>query len=228
MSRVLIVGGYGAVGREAGRELALAGMEVVLAGRNPDRATPVPGTRLLRVDVTDGDQLAAALDGADAVLMCAEQDNARVARACFERGVHYLDVTASPEVVSQVEQLHDLAAGRGAVGVLSVGLAPGVTNLLARQVAPGPMRIGVVLGSDRFAVKVESATAGAWLTGRGQSRATGLVAALLVDRLASLPPGVRHVDELVDAAEFVSELGSYGFQAGFVASITPGSTYWTG
>lgn len=337
--RIVIFGGYGAVGREAAAELAADGREVVLAGRNPHKARTVPGTRLVRADLADATQVAAALDGAYAVLMCAETGNADLARSCFERGVHYLDVTASAEILAAIEKCDTVAEEHGAVGVLSLGLAPGVTNLLARHVAertrqalpegeppqdaPAPareLRIGVLLGSgeahgpaavrwtldslgvldgswqmpfpgrrrtvhrfpfsdqftlprtlgvdrittglaldsrpltallaaarrpwparimrsgavesllgrvhigsDRFVVQVDSGVpaglgpdaeplAAARFSGRLQGRVTGLAAALMIRRLDELPSGVRHIEELVEPADFLAELAGHGFE----------------
>ncbi|GAA3470556.1 saccharopine dehydrogenase NADP-binding domain-containing protein [Nonomuraea roseola] len=97
MTTILILGGYGAVGREAAQALTShPGTNVIVAGRNPDKVPPIPATTAMRVDAADPADLAKALDGVDTVLMCAEIDNARVARACVERGIHYVDVTASP------------------------------------------------------------------------------------------------------------------------------------
>ncbi|WP_067548733.1 MFS transporter [Nocardia crassostreae] len=390
--RIVILGGYGTVGREAAALLLAGGANVVLAGRDPAKAVPMPGATLAQVDCADPTQVAAILDGVpgttqstatmrgststphddpsrtrgssapprgdtrathsyadgardgtsgthkdvggqhermteqhdraggqhervDAVLMCAESHNGAVARACFERGIHYLDVTASRAVITEVEALHEVAVANNAVGVLSVGLIPGVSNLLARMVierSPGAeIRIGALLGSgeahrraairwtldglgslsgswrmtfpqgrrtvhrfpfsdqytlpatlggtgvrtglaldsrpltallaaarrpalgrlmrgrvaeaalarvhvgsDRFAVKVESDSAGAWFTGRRQSRATGVVAALLAERVHRFPPGVRHIEQLVDPVEFLADLHRHGFTAG--------------
>ncbi|MCP2293000.1 saccharopine dehydrogenase NADP-binding domain-containing protein [Nocardia amikacinitolerans] len=148
---VVILGGYGAVGREAAAALVAAGQRVRLVGRRPERARAVDGAEMVRADIADDRQLAEVLDDASVVLMCAELDNARVARACFERGVHYLDVSASHGVLGGIEELDDLAVAHDAVGVLSVGLIPGVSNLLARRVVEvsggRTVRIGAVLGS---------------------------------------------------------------------------------
>ncbi|MBC9712488.1 saccharopine dehydrogenase NADP-binding domain-containing protein [Streptomyces sp. TRM66268-LWL] len=306
MKRIVLIGGYGAVGREAAALLTrwYPG-SVVVAGRNP-RA--LPGTSALRLDLDDPADLGRALDGADVVVLCVDHDNAAVARACFERGIHYVDVSADHERLLAVERLHDLAVEHGASGVLSVGLAPGITNLLARQVTGHEVRIGVLLGSgeahgpaalawtldglagmgrpwrmpfpapygrrkvygfpfsdqyslprtseavdvrtgmcldsramtavlaaarlpglarllaaapvrrallallgrvhlgsDGFAVTARSAYDSASFTGRRQSRTTGVVAALAVRELASLPPGVRHLDACVDPAPFLTE-----------------------
>ncbi|GAA3137611.1 hypothetical protein GCM10010466_30650 [Planomonospora alba] len=314
---VLILGGYGAVGREAAAALT-ADATVIVAGRDPDRARPVPGAVAMRVDATDPAGLAGALEGVGAVLMCAETGDARVARACLERGIGYVDVSASRHVLAAIRELDGLAVERGATAVLSVGLVPGVTNLLARICAERSpardLRIGVLLGSgerhgpaalawtldglgglggswtmrfpppygertvhrfpfsdqytlpgtlgaasvrtglcldsrlatgllaaagrpavagllrrpavrglllralggirpggDGFAVTVRSGTAQAAFSGRRQSRATGRAAALLVRRLPALPPGVRHIEQLVDPVAFLTELAAGGF-----------------
>lgn len=316
---VLILGGYGAVGREAAAALAgHPGTTVIAAGRHPGRARPVAGATAMRVDAADPADLARALDGVDTVLMCAETDNARVARACLERGIGYVDVSASHHLLADVRDLDGLATQRGATAALSVGLVPGVTNLLARVCAERSpareLRIGVLLGSgeqhgpaamawtvdglgrldgswtmsfpppygertvhrfpfsdqytlpgtldvpsvstglcldsrlttgllaaagrpvaarllrrprvrglllgllgrvhlggDGFAVAVTSGTVGAAFTGRLQSRATGRAAALMVRHLPALPPGVRHIEQLVDPVTFLTELAADGF-----------------
>ncbi|GGS68781.1 hypothetical protein GCM10010156_29650 [Planobispora rosea] len=152
MSTILVLGGYGAVGREAATALTeRPGMTVIVAGRDPGRARPVPGTTALRVDVSDPAGLDRALEGVDTVLMCVEPGNVAVARACLERGIDYVDVSASRHLLTGIQELDGLAAERGATAALSVGLVPGVTNLLARICAgrsPGrDLRIGVLLGS---------------------------------------------------------------------------------
>ncbi|MFC7713476.1 saccharopine dehydrogenase NADP-binding domain-containing protein [Nonomuraea recticatena] len=88
MGAILVLGGYGAVGRQAAAALVRdgPGRSVIVAGRDPSAARPVPGTTAMRVDASDAAGLAGALEGVEAVLMCAELDNAAVARACLERG----------------------------------------------------------------------------------------------------------------------------------------------
>ncbi|MGN9839705.1 saccharopine dehydrogenase NADP-binding domain-containing protein [Nonomuraea sp. H19] len=170
MNTILILGGYGAVGREAAAALTgRPGTNVIVAGRNPDKAPPVPGTTAMRVDAADPADLSRALDGAGTVLMCAEIDNVRVARACVERGIHYVDVTASHHLLAGLQRLDGPARERGATLALSVGLIPGVTNLLARVCAERSgspdLLIGALLGSG----EAHGPAALAWtLDGLGQ------------------------------------------------------------
>lgn len=144
MNRVVVLGGYGAVGREVVAGLRGHVPEIVVAGRDLAKARTVNGAIPMRVDLRrDGVE---GLD-ADAVVMCAETENVRVAEQCLRRGVHYVDVSASYEVLSGIEKLHGLAASAGATAVLSVGLAPGVTNLLAAGFGGADTEIGVLLGA---------------------------------------------------------------------------------
>lgn len=320
MDRIAVFGGYGAVGRAAAAALVrlLPEAQITVVGRHPDRARPVPGTTAVRADVTTAADRDRVLRDTDTVLMCAEADNVGVARACLERGIHYLDICADHRLLARIEGFDGLARDHGARAVLSVGLAPGVTNLLAAycvgRSTVSEVRIGVLLGAgeqhgpaavrwtldglgrlegtwrmrfpaphgnrtvhrfpfpdqytlrrtlgvrraetglcldsraatgvlaaarwpgvsgvlrrpkvgdvlvsalartrvggDGFAVSVRSGAVRAGVSGRGQSRATGLMAALLVSRLAASAPGVRHVEQVVDPAEFLTALADHGF-----------------
>ena len=63
--------------------------------------------------------------------MCIDQSNTKFVEACLLRGIHYVDISASYKFLSQVELLSQLAIENKSSVVLSVGLAPGVTNLLS-------------------------------------------------------------------------------------------------
>lgn len=135
---IVVLGGYGAVGGGVARTLAtwFPG-EVVVAGRDGDRAAAFAaasgGTIAARkADVTRRADVDRVLDGARVVVMCVERANAAVARACLRRGIHYVDISATDAVLSAVASLDGIARAHAATAVLSVGLAPGLTNLLAR------------------------------------------------------------------------------------------------
>ncbi|MFC9997470.1 hypothetical protein [Nocardia sp. NPDC127526] len=114
-----------------------------------------------------------------------------------------------------------ILGGYGTVGREAATRRPGIGRLMrGRAVEAALARVHV--GSDRFALKVESDVAGAWFTGRRQSRATGLVAALLAERVHRFPPGVRHIEQLVEPVEFLAELHRYGFTAGSDTGNTSG------
>jgi NAD(P)-dependent dehydrogenase (short-subunit alcohol dehydrogenase family) len=133
------VGGYGAVGRAVALTLAQhLDARVVVAGRDERRAREL--ARLApealiprRFDVDRADDVERLPEQAAVVVMCVERGNEAVARACLERGVHVVDVGASVPTLTAIERLGDVAERGGAAAVLSVGLAPGLTNLLARR-----------------------------------------------------------------------------------------------
>jgi short subunit dehydrogenase-like uncharacterized protein len=81
----------------------------------------------------DGD----ALDLGDVswVVVCIDQDDSRFAARCLASGVNYIDITARESSIAAFERLDSLARKIGSTGVLSVGVCPGLTNLLAAYAA---------------------------------------------------------------------------------------------
>jgi len=136
---VVVVGGYGAVGHATADMLAewFPG-RVVVAGRDPARAARAAdaiggGTTWRQVDVTSAADRAQLSADAALVVMAVERANVAVAREAVRRGVHYVDVTASPQLLRPLTDLDQLAVRTGSTVVLSVGVAPGLTNLLADE-----------------------------------------------------------------------------------------------
>ncbi|GAA4931490.1 hypothetical protein GCM10023237_62030 [Streptomyces coeruleoprunus] len=175
--RVLVVGGYGAVG---------ATVTATLDGWFPGRA--VPGGRDaararrhggVRVDVTDPAAFRRTLEDLGdvaAVVLCVEPPDTRIARLCLDHGIHLVDVGATPALLDGVAALHGLAAGTGATAVLSVGVAPGLTNLLAARAHEA------VGGADRLDLTV--------LLGSGERHGADAVR-WTVEGLAAPTGGVR-------------------------------------
>ncbi|MFI2720771.1 saccharopine dehydrogenase NADP-binding domain-containing protein [Streptomyces collinus] len=132
--RVLVVGGYGAVGAVVTATLAawFPG-RVVPGGRDEVKARRLGG---VRVDVADPEGFVQALDelgDVAAVVLCVEPPDAGIARTCLERGIDLVDIGATLRLLDAVADLHDVAVAADATAVLSVGVAPGLTNLLARR-----------------------------------------------------------------------------------------------
>ncbi|MEU6485104.1 saccharopine dehydrogenase [Streptomyces sp. NPDC046887] len=130
-SRVLVVGGHGAVG---------SAVVAALDGWLPGRVLAGGRGRGVRVDVTDPEAFGRTLGELGegpaplgAVVMCVEPPDSGAARACLERGVGVVDVGATPALLDGVAGLDGVARRAGATAVLSVGVAPGLTNLLARR-----------------------------------------------------------------------------------------------
>ncbi|WP_158632228.1 saccharopine dehydrogenase NADP-binding domain-containing protein [Micromonospora sp. Llam0] len=136
---VVVVGGYGAVGHATAEMLAewFPG-RVLVAGRDPARAARAAdaigrGTTWRQVDVTSAADRARLSADAALVVMAVERANVAVAQEAVRRGVHYVDVTASPQLLRPLTDLDQLAVRTGSTVALSVGVAPGLTNLLADE-----------------------------------------------------------------------------------------------
>ncbi|WP_330231729.1 hypothetical protein OHA40_04070 [Nocardia sp. NBC_00508] len=139
MRNVLVLGGYGAVGVHLVAELRATGVNVIAAGRDAARADLV-------MDLTDPglEAYTAALSGTDVVVNASGAENPRLAALAGAHGVAFVDVTATTDYVAELERLTPAAAV-----IVNVGLAPGLTNLLAaavHRVSPGPIDLAVLLG----------------------------------------------------------------------------------
>ena len=150
--RVLVLGGYGAVGAPTVAALRAAGHDCVVAGRDPRKAERV-------VDLAEPGLLGyqEALRAVDAVVNASGAEDPSLVTAATGQGVAFVEPTATPGYVSRIEQLEPRAPV-----LLSVGLAPGLTNLLAADL-PGkkPIELGVVLGAGER----HGAAATAWSLG---------------------------------------------------------------
>ena len=133
---VIVVGGYGQVGRQVTLSLALGYPDrIVIAGRDLFRAQASAaaigrGTRALHLDADHPDRT--ALTGADVVIACAGHTTSALAQAAISVGAHYADVTADLDVILAVKAMDQLARRKQVSAVVSIGLAPGFTNLLAK------------------------------------------------------------------------------------------------
>jgi len=134
----LVLGGYGAVGGRIVAQLRAGGGVAFAAGRDPARADRV-------VNLAEAGSLRAALSGVDVVVNAAGVEDPAVAAVVTGHGAALVDITASSGYVAALERL-----GPPRPVLLSVGLAPGLTNLLAAAVhaaAPGPVDLAVLLGA---------------------------------------------------------------------------------
>jgi saccharopine dehydrogenase (NAD+, L-lysine forming) len=137
--KILIIGGYGNVGRIIATELCrqFPG-QVIVAGRNYQKAKEFSlelGQQIIPMvldisHISANDEL---LDDVGIVIMCLDQENIEFVQQCIQRGIHYIDLSASYHILFKIEELNKDAQKAGATAVLSVGLAPGLTNLLTKH-----------------------------------------------------------------------------------------------
>ncbi|MBI3890258.1 MAG: saccharopine dehydrogenase NADP-binding domain-containing protein [Candidatus Wallbacteria bacterium] len=138
--KILVLGGAGAMGTEACRDLATTSgfEEIVIAdidlARVEKLAVSLGGGRVkpLKCDVTDHQAMVALMSGFGTVLNCTTYHfGLGLTRAAIEARAHYLDLGGLYNTPKQLE-LTASAAGAGVAIVLGCGATPGVTNLMAR------------------------------------------------------------------------------------------------
>ena len=135
---VLVLGGYGAVGSGIVGGLRGDGRLALAAGRDPARADTV-------IDIADKDSYRQAIVDTDIVVNASGVEDPELARIATTAGLAFVDITATIGYVEALEQLDPPAPL-----LVSVGLAPGLTNLLAVAASnhvPGPIDLAVVLGA---------------------------------------------------------------------------------
>jgi saccharopine dehydrogenase-like NADP-dependent oxidoreductase len=135
---IVVIGGYGHVGSQICRLIGEKHPgKVYAAGRNLKRAEEfcrstggqVKPLRLSADEPLDQE----LLDRVRLVVMCLDQKDTRLAEACLQSGTHYVDVSANGDFLKKLQHLNTGEHGIRAVALLSVGLAPGLTNLLAAR-----------------------------------------------------------------------------------------------
>ncbi len=136
---ILIVGGYGAVGQVIAAQLAQNHSDqLIIAGRHEARAAGFAARLGARVrwrvlDVAQPPDYETLLADVGCVVMCLDLPQIEFARQIFQRGINYVDISAEYPVLSALKELDTLARQSGTTAVLSVGLVPGLSNLLARH-----------------------------------------------------------------------------------------------
>ncbi|OUW47431.1 L-lysine dehydrogenase [bacterium TMED181] len=129
IDRVLVVG-LGKVGSLVGTLLQRAGFEVIGRDARPVEDLTFPSDVL---DVSDTSALHSALEGCQGVVSCLPyQFNLPVAKAAFEKGIHYFDLT---EDVPTTNAIQEMAADAKSVLAPQCGLAPGFIGIVGADLA---------------------------------------------------------------------------------------------
>jgi saccharopine dehydrogenase-like NADP-dependent oxidoreductase len=141
---ILIVGGYGVVGRRIAAELGpdFPG-RVVVAGRSLARAEEAAlaighGARGRIIDITEASSIAAALEGIAVVISCIDQPGRTLLWAAVDRGLCYTDITPHLTELGRgagYEKIDTAARLSGARLVLGAGIVPGISNVMVRALA---------------------------------------------------------------------------------------------
>lgn len=140
-SRILIVGGYGKVGSNTAEFLlAKSPHQITIAGRSLSKAKEALGNfsnseRLfaLQINVQDSvENLKKIICSYDYVIVCIDSIVTNLAEACVQLGIQYIDVTSDDSFHQKLEQMNIPSDAKSKI-LLSVGLTPGITNLMAKK-----------------------------------------------------------------------------------------------
>jgi saccharopine dehydrogenase-like NADP-dependent oxidoreductase len=138
--KIAVVGGAGAMGRVTVADAARSdGVEEVwIVDRDAGAAERTRAwVSSPNVSVRTGD-LATSVTGADAVVNAASHRlNVDVMRACLEAGAHYTDLGGLYWWAVEQYELDAAFADAGLSAAISMGAAPGITNMLAAAAAEG-------------------------------------------------------------------------------------------
>lgn len=129
---VLLIGGRGFLGSRVAPLFERHGLRVRVAGRDAGAAGVDVALDIARPETL------AAMDDHRFVVNCADISDVSpipAMRRCLERGNTFVETTADPRVIeAATEALADFDEPRGSV-VLGVGVFPGLSNLLAKELA---------------------------------------------------------------------------------------------
>ena len=136
-SKILIAGGYGAVGEKIVNYLSLRpGVIPVIGGRNKTKAARLAkemNCEWVEIDLDDRESISNGLKNVDIVINCyIPSDNypIKLAELSAEQQVNYLDLCAFQGYCERVVQLDPLAREKGTTLITALGVYPGIPGLI--------------------------------------------------------------------------------------------------
>ena len=146
MSRILIVGGYGAFGAHAAERLArMPGLDIVVAGRSPHAAAAVcerlsrsaaAGLSHAQLDATSAAPKDIRKVGARVLINASgpfQEQGYALARACIGAGCHYIDLADARSFVTGIGALDAAAKAAGVVVISGASSVPGLSSAVVRD-----------------------------------------------------------------------------------------------
>lgn len=129
---ILVVGGYGQVGARVSKNL----VNVIVAGRNQSQADEFIAENNIegisrRFDTSNLDDH--DFKDVDTIVMCVESNNIDVLKYCIKLKINYIDISPTTSVLEEIESYREEIDRAGIKVIIGVGIAPGVSNLLAKK-----------------------------------------------------------------------------------------------
>lgn len=148
-TKIMIIGGHGEVGSMI--VAALRNHDLVLAGRNHhamstfcERLELTASIRVMDINHFN----ASLLEDIRFLIVCVDQKDTRLLAYCIEHGIDYMDVSANATFITNARKLPIHSKSKVLLGV---GIAPGVSNVLAETLldsnpVPSSLNLDIHLG----------------------------------------------------------------------------------
>jgi len=142
--KVLILGGYGNFGRRIARALVTADIPVIIAGRDAEKAAAVAhelGALAESAGFDANQELTSHLPTLAPLLLintCGPFQTAdhRIARACIESGVHYIELADGRDFVTGMTALDAQAKEKNVVVLSGASTVPGLSSAVLEHFKP--------------------------------------------------------------------------------------------
>ncbi|MCE5210949.1 MAG: saccharopine dehydrogenase NADP-binding domain-containing protein [Deltaproteobacteria bacterium] len=145
MSKVIVLGGCGAVGSVAVKTLAAQDIisEVVIGDWNIEKAQKLakelgPKVSSVKVNAEDEESIKAAVSGCDIVLNCVGpfyKTVKKILSTVIDLGINYVDVCDDVDVTIDILNMDEQARKAGISAVIGMGNSPGISNLMGKFAA---------------------------------------------------------------------------------------------
>lgn len=140
MQKIMVVGGYGDVGKTAVTELLrTSANKIVIGGRSRQKGEQMlsqlkeENLSFQPIDIYNEATYRHQLQGITTVIMCLSPETTAFAIYCLQEGINYVDISASHQTIAE---LFDSDSSKiKAAGLLGVGICPGLSTLLVKQLA---------------------------------------------------------------------------------------------
>lgn len=138
--KIVIIGGYGAVGKLLSARLAKQYPgAVIIAGRDGEKAKAlsdsIPATSHITIDAYDPRTYVPIFTPENhvrVVISCVELPaNSALAQEVFAHGIHFTELTATYEAHKKIIALQKVATQHKSTAIVGVGLMPGLSNIMA-------------------------------------------------------------------------------------------------
>jgi saccharopine dehydrogenase (NAD+, L-lysine-forming) len=145
MTKVIVLGGCGAVGSIAVKTLAAqdAITEIVIGDWNIAQAQTLakdlgPKVSAIKVNAEDSESIKNAVKGCDIVLNCVGpfyKTVKTILSVVIWSGINYIDVCDDVDVTTEIMNMDSQAKAAGILAVIGMGNSPGISNLLGKFAA---------------------------------------------------------------------------------------------